>query len=99
MFSYGLAQNKQQYDLILLDPPTFSNSKRMDKILDIQKDHIELIHMAMRALSTEGILIFSNNFVNLNWMKVYINIIKLKDYTEQSFDPDFMREKNFTIAG
>ena len=54
-----LADCKQEFDLILLDPPTFSNSKRMDDTLDTQRDHVDLIHQAMRLLAQDGLLIFS----------------------------------------
>lgn len=88
-----LAQNKQQYDIILLDPPTFSNSKRMDTVLDIQKDHVELIHMAMRALSPDGVLIFSNNFRKFKLDASLLEHYKITDYAANSFDPDFARDK------
>jgi 23S rRNA (guanine2445-N2)-methyltransferase / 23S rRNA (guanine2069-N7)-methyltransferase len=49
------------FDLIFLDPPTFSNSARMEGILDTQRDHAQLIRHCMRILDPEGILIFSTN--------------------------------------
>jgi len=49
------------FDLILLDPPTFSNSKRMQGVLDIQRDHPELIELCMRLLAARGLLLFSTN--------------------------------------
>jgi 23S rRNA (cytosine1962-C5)-methyltransferase len=49
-------------DLIVMDPPTFSNSKRMEDFLDVQKDHVELINDCMRALTDNGILFFSTNY-------------------------------------
>ncbi|MFM8710029.1 MAG: class I SAM-dependent methyltransferase, partial [Sphingomonadales bacterium] len=45
-----------RYDIIVMDPPTFSNSKRMDDILEVQRDHPMLIGEALRILSPEGIL-------------------------------------------
>ena len=51
----------EKFGLIFLDPPSFSNSKRMDDTLDIQRDHAGLIRDAMRVLSPGGTLIFSNN--------------------------------------
>jgi 23S rRNA G2069 N7-methylase RlmK/C1962 C5-methylase RlmI len=48
--------------LIFLDPPTFSNSKRMENNLSIQDDHVELIKNATQLLSNDGILYFSTNF-------------------------------------
>lgn len=53
---------RAQYDLIFLDPPTFSNSKRMQNVLDIQRDHTGLIQTCMQLLSPDGLLIFSTNF-------------------------------------
>ncbi|MDA1343679.1 MAG: bifunctional 23S rRNA (guanine(2069)-N(7))-methyltransferase RlmK/23S rRNA (guanine(2445)-N(2))-methyltransferase RlmL, partial [Proteobacteria bacterium] len=52
----------RQYDLIFLDPPTFSNSKRMSDVFDIQKDHALLIKQAVTLLAPQGILYFSTNF-------------------------------------
>ena len=49
------------FDLIFLDPPTFSNSARMEGVLDTQRDHATLIGDAMRLLSKDGVLIFSTN--------------------------------------
>jgi 23S rRNA (guanine2445-N2)-methyltransferase / 23S rRNA (guanine2069-N7)-methyltransferase len=50
-----------QFDLIFLDPPTFSNSKRMQGVLDVQRDHAELIDQCMRLLRERGRLVFSTN--------------------------------------
>ena len=53
-------QNKR-FDLIVLDPPSFSNSKKMAGVLDVQRDHAELIDGAMSLLDAGGTLYFSNN--------------------------------------
>lgn len=51
----------RDYGVILLDPPTFSNSKRMSGTLDVQRDHVTLIGAAAGRLATDGVLIFSNH--------------------------------------
>ena len=51
----------KKFDLIVMDPPSFSNSKKMLDILDIQRDHKKLIDGAMSLLASDGILYFSNN--------------------------------------
>ncbi|MDA8383032.1 MAG: class I SAM-dependent methyltransferase [Betaproteobacteria bacterium] len=51
----------EQYDLIVMDPPTFSNSKKMQGTLDIQRDHVALIQQCLRLLAPEGELFFSTN--------------------------------------
>ncbi|CAM2944540.1 bifunctional 23S rRNA (guanine(2069)-N(7))-methyltransferase RlmK/23S rRNA (guanine(2445)-N(2))-methyltransferase RlmL [Vibrio rarus] len=50
-----------QYDLIFIDPPTFSNSKRMKQTFDIQRDHIQLMTHLKRLLRAKGTIVFSNN--------------------------------------
>ena len=55
------ARARGRYDLIFLDPPTFSNSKRMQGVLDVQRDHPSLIEACMRLLSPAGLLVFSTN--------------------------------------
>jgi 23S rRNA (cytosine1962-C5)-methyltransferase len=50
------------FDIIVMDPPTFSNSKRMDDFLDIQRDHASLINDCIRGLKTGGLLYFSTNY-------------------------------------
>ena len=56
-----LLSSKEQFELIFLDPPTFSNSKRMQGVLDIQRDHPQLIDQCMRLLAPGGRLVFSTN--------------------------------------
>ena len=56
-----VARRPQRFDLIFLDPPTFSNSKRMAGVLDVERDHPALIDAAARLLAPEGLLVFSTN--------------------------------------
>ncbi|MBP8298240.1 MAG: class I SAM-dependent methyltransferase [Burkholderiales bacterium] len=62
-FAYldGAARAGKEFDLIVLDPPSFSNSKRMRDVLDVQRDHPRLIAGCMRLLSPRGTLLFSTN--------------------------------------
>ncbi len=55
------SQTGLAFDLIFLDPPTFSNSARMEGVLDTQRDHAGLIRDCMRLLAPEGLLVFSTN--------------------------------------
>ncbi|MFN7097856.1 MAG: class I SAM-dependent methyltransferase, partial [Gammaproteobacteria bacterium] len=88
-----LQQNRQQFDMILLDPPTFSNSKRMDDVLDIQRDHVNLINLAMKSLATDGVLIFSNNFRKFKLDDTLLDAYEIENYKTKSFDPDFARDE------
>jgi 23S rRNA (cytosine1962-C5)-methyltransferase len=80
---------EQSVDLIVMDPPTFSNSKRMDDFLDIQRDHVELINDCMRALSGDGILFFSTNYTRFQIEKERLHASEVKDITRQTTPFDF----------
>jgi 23S rRNA (guanine2445-N2)-methyltransferase / 23S rRNA (guanine2069-N7)-methyltransferase len=83
--------HRRQYDLILLDPPTFSNSKRMHEVLDVQKDHIEMIHNAMSLLAPHGILYFSTNFRRFKIDHQSLNGLTVKDISAATIPEDFAR--------
>ncbi|MBL4867502.1 MAG: bifunctional 23S rRNA (guanine(2069)-N(7))-methyltransferase RlmK/23S rRNA (guanine(2445)-N(2))-methyltransferase RlmL, partial [Pseudomonadales bacterium] len=57
-----LSRCRNQYDIIFIDPPTFSNSKKTEKHFDIQADHVELISTALKRLEPGGELYFSSNY-------------------------------------
>lgn len=79
----------ERFDMIIMDPPTFSNSKRMDDVLDIQRDHPALIREALRILSPGGTLYFSTNFTKFI-MDVSLNDVALiSDITKATTPFDF----------
>lgn len=57
-----LKEDSGTYDLIFVDPPTFSNTKKERRVFDIQRDHYELLTLAISRLADNGLLIFSTNF-------------------------------------
>jgi len=79
------------FDVIFLDPPTFSNSKKMDTVLDVQRDHGDLIRNAMARLAPEGVLIFSNNFRKFKMDELVMRQFSADNITAQTLDPDFER--------
>lgn len=77
------------FDLVVMDPPTFSNSKKMKDILDIQRDHPELINDALRLLRPGGILYFSTNARKFDLNEAAIETDLIKDITRQTTPFDF----------
>ncbi len=77
------------FDLIILDPPTFSNSKRMTDTLDVQRDHVQLIHACLRILKPGGVLYFSTNYQKFILEKEKIKCSSLQDITRQTTPFDF----------
>lgn len=77
------------YDIIVMDPPTFSNSKRMEDILDIQRDHVILINDCLKGLKKGGVLYFSTNFRKFVLDKEKIKTTEVKDITKATTSFDF----------
>ncbi len=81
-----------RFDLIVLDPPTFSNSKRMEGILDVQRDHVQLINDCLRLLAPGGVIYFSTNFTKFKLEGERINSLLIKDITKATTPFDFARK-------
>ncbi|RYY99995.1 MAG: methyltransferase domain-containing protein [Chitinophagaceae bacterium] len=77
------------YDLIVLDPPTFSNSKRMDDILDVQRDHVGMINDCLRLLRPGGQLYFSTNFTKFRLETERLDSQAVRDITRATTAFDF----------
>lgn len=82
----------RKYQLIFLDPPTFSNSKRMDVTLDIKRDHVELINQAMALLEDDGVLIFSTNARGFKLDQKQLEGYSIKDITRMTTTEDYRRK-------
>ncbi len=82
---------RRQYDLVFLDPPTFSNSKRMDDILDVQRDHRALIDRCMALLAPGGKLVFSNNAQKFKLDAEVGQLYKVTDISRATLPKDFER--------
>ena len=77
------------YDLIIMDPPTFSNSKRMDDFLEVQRDHVDLINSCIDILKENGVLFFSTNFTKFKMQVDHIKAASIKDITRATTPFDF----------
>jgi 23S rRNA (guanine2445-N2)-methyltransferase / 23S rRNA (guanine2069-N7)-methyltransferase len=83
----------RQYDLIFLDPPTFSNSKRMDSNFDIQTDHVKLITDVIELLAPGGVLYFSTNFRRFKLDTTALSDLTVEDISEETIPEDFKRNQ------
>jgi 23S rRNA (guanine2445-N2)-methyltransferase / 23S rRNA (guanine2069-N7)-methyltransferase len=83
-----------EFDLMFIDPPTFSNSKRTPEVFDVQRDHVELIWLAMRALRAGGALYFSNNFRKFKLDMDALAEFSIEDISRETIGFDFERNPN-----
>ena len=86
------ADDQERYDLIFLDPPTFSNSKRMDREFDVQRDHVDLIRSTLQRLAPGGLLLFSSNFRKFKLDGAALADLSVRDITKGSVPFDFKRD-------
>ncbi|QFQ32533.1 bifunctional 23S rRNA (guanine(2069)-N(7))-methyltransferase RlmK/23S rRNA (guanine(2445)-N(2))-methyltransferase RlmL [Buchnera aphidicola (Aphis fabae)] len=93
-----IKSNYQTFDLIFLNPPTFSNSKKMKKIFELKKDYLDLINSLKKNLRKNGYIIFSSstnnfqiNFDEVNKMQLYV-----KNITHLVQSKDFLNKKYYS---
>ncbi len=77
------------FDLVIIDPPTFSNSKRMKDFLDIQRDHAELLNDVLNATTQKGVVYFSTNLSSFILDREEIKAVEIKDITRATTPFDF----------
>jgi len=92
---FYLRESDDQFDVIFIDPPTFSNSKRMSDTFDVQRDHLDLMQDLKRLLRPNGLIMFSNNKRGFKLDYDGLNQLGLqaKDISEQTISLDFKRNK------
>jgi 23S rRNA (cytosine1962-C5)-methyltransferase len=79
----------EKFDIIILDPPTFSNSARMENTWEVQRDHVSIINNCLKLLAPGGSLYFSTNFTKFVLAAEQINSSDIKDITKATTPFDF----------
>ncbi len=82
-----------KYDCIFLDPPTFSNSKRMEQTFEVERDQDFLLRTTMKKLDSSGILYFSNNKRKFKLDPKILNDFQIRDITKETIPRDFHDQK------
>lgn len=89
VLEYLTAIPEKRFDLIILDPPTFSNSKRMTDFFDVQQQHVALINQCMQLLTPNGLLLFSTNYTRFLLDEKSIRAAEIRDITKATTPFDF----------
>ncbi len=82
---------KSTFDMIFVDPPTFSNTKKEKRVFDVQRDHGVLLRKAMSCLAREGVLIFSTNYRRFKLDDDLGEVFQVADISRESLAYDFSR--------
>lgn len=82
---------RQQFDLIFLDPPTFSTSSRMSETWDVQRDHVTMIRDVIALLAPGGTLVFSTNHRRFRLDREALSDLEIEDISRRTLPRDFAR--------
>jgi 23S rRNA (guanine2445-N2)-methyltransferase / 23S rRNA (guanine2069-N7)-methyltransferase len=85
------SERERYYDLIFIDPPTHSRSKRMTDDFDVQRDHVQLLLSARRLLAAEGEIVFSNNYTRFKMDREALASFEVQDLSARMLPRDFQR--------
>jgi 23S rRNA (guanine2445-N2)-methyltransferase / 23S rRNA (guanine2069-N7)-methyltransferase len=85
------ARSRERYDLIFIDPPTFSNSKRMEGVFDVERDHPEFIDGCVRLLAPGGLIVFSTNSQRFRLDESLSQRYDVRDISAKTLPKDFER--------
>jgi 23S rRNA (cytosine1962-C5)-methyltransferase len=83
--------NRERFDVIVIDPPSFSNSKKMADVLDVQRDHVRMLSQCQRLLTAGGELFFSTNLRSFEMDAALAQQLALREITRQTVPEDFQR--------
>lgn len=84
----------ERFDIIIIDPPTISRSKKMTEMFDVQKDYLYLINRASRLLNKDGVIFFSTNYKKFKLDESKLQDFSIEDMTSKTIPIDFRNRIN-----
>lgn len=90
-FAADLSAN--EFDLVVVDPPTFSNSKRTEEVWDVQRDHAKILNQVRDSLSPNGLIYFSTNFRKFKLAEEELAGFKIIEISKQTVPDDFRNQR------
>jgi 23S rRNA G2069 N7-methylase RlmK/C1962 C5-methylase RlmI len=91
-FLAGLS-SRAQWDLAVVDPPTFSNTKGNEEVWDIQRDHVKLLRRLAAHIAPEGVVYFSSNFRRFKLDEMALTDYSIRDITRHTIPEDFRNQR------
>ncbi|MET0533013.1 MAG: bifunctional 23S rRNA (guanine(2069)-N(7))-methyltransferase RlmK/23S rRNA (guanine(2445)-N(2))-methyltransferase RlmL [Steroidobacter sp.] len=85
------SDKNRRWDVMFIDPPTHSRSKRMEQDFDVQRDHVQLLALAARLLTPDGVIVFSNNYTRFRLDRDGLAAFEVEDIGRKTLPRDFER--------
>src|SRR6185436_16423914 len=86
-------RQRRQFDLAVVDPPTFSNSKRMDDDWDVQQDHADLLTATLAVMKPDGKVFFSTNSRRFKFDESSLKGATVREITKHTIPEDFRNKR------
>ena len=86
-------KQKDTYDVIILDPPSFSNSRKTDQTFNVQRDHVEYIRQCSRLLNNDGSILFSTNLSNFKLQTHQLKWFDINEITYDTIPPGYSKKR------
>ena len=86
-------QGREPFDLVVVDPPTFSNSKRTENVWDVQRDHVALLHQQGDIVTPQGTVYFSTNFRKFKLDPAVSSAYRVIELSKQTVPEDFRNRR------
>jgi 23S rRNA G2069 N7-methylase RlmK/C1962 C5-methylase RlmI len=86
-------QNARPFDLAVVDPPTFSNSKKFEGVWDVQQQHAELLNLLLAQMAMGGVVYFSTNLRRFKLWEDQITPATIVEITSKTIPPDFRNKR------
>ena len=93
VLSYLAADTEPAFDLAVVDPPTFSNSKRMERSFEVQRDHAWVLQRTIARMRAGGVIYFSNNYRRFKLAELDLGGVEIEDISAATIPPDFRNQR------
>ena len=89
----AVASGKRKYDIVIIDPPTYSNSKRLDDDWNVQTGHADLLNATGKLLNPNGVIYFSTNFRKFKLHDDCLSKFSIQEISKQTVPEDFRNRR------
>ena len=87
------ARRGERFGIIVLDPPAYSSSKKMEGVFDVQRDHVELLQATSAVLEPDGLLFFSTNLRGFKLETDRLAGLRCEDVSLRTIPEDFRNQR------
>ncbi len=89
----AVESGQRKYDIVIIDPPTYSNSKRLDDDWNVQTGHADLLNATRKLLNADGVIYFSTNFRKFKLYEDQLSEFSIQEISKRTVPEDFRNRR------